>query len=386
MSKIIWANFIHLYQPPFQQADRLKQINRESYQYVINFLNKYPQTKLTVNFTGSLIELLIKNKLSQTIKDFRKLAKGGQIEFVSSAKYHPILPLLPENEIKNQVETNDKINKAYFGATYNPTGFYFPEMAFSAQAGKAIKSLGYKWTILDEIHNPKTEKEIKYYRDEQSGLDMVFRKRSLSKAMPLEVVKKKLETKINKTEIIITATDGEMYGHHHKDIERISNQVFGHPDLETVTLSQLFRIIPKGDEITAREASWETKKTDLAKNNPFHLWKNPKNKIHQLLWQLANLAIELNKEYNPKNKDIWARKHLNQGLASCSWWWASARKPDVFSPITWSPDEIEKGMENLIKSIRSLSDLPNTKRIEAEKLFNKLHGLIWQKHWTKKRK
>lgn len=386
MAKVIWANFIHLYQPPFQQAGRLRQINRESYQAIINFLNKYPKTRLTVNFSGSLTELLIKNKLSQTIKDFKSLATRGQIEFVSSAKYHPILPLLPENEIKQQVKANDKINKAYFGAAYNPTGFYFPEMSFSAQAGKVIKSLGYKWTVLDEIHNPETEKEIKHYKDKGSGLDMVFRKRSLSKAMPLEVVKKKLATKTNKTEIIITATDGEIYGHHHKNIEKLSNRVFGHPDLETVTFSQLFKIIPKGGEITAKKASWETKKIEIEKNNPFPLWKNPKNKIHQMLWQLANLAIKFNEEYNPKNKDIWARKHLNQGLASCSWWWASSRKPDVFSPIAWSPDEIEKGMENLIKSIRSLNDLPNPKRIEAEKLFNKLHGLVWRKHWTKKRK
>ena len=78
-----------------------------------------------------------------------------------------------------------------------------------------------------------------------------------------------------------------------------------------------------------------TKATDLQKNNPFPLWNNPKNQIHKLLWQLANEAIDANKKYNKNNKDIWARKHLNQGLASCSWWWAAAKKPDVFSPITW---------------------------------------------------
>ena len=383
--KITWANFLHLYQPPFQDKNLVRLIDKQSYQYIIKFLKKYPNTRITINFAGSLTELLVKNKLEKTIKEFKELAKRGQVEFVSTAKYHPILPFLPEAEIIRQIEINDKINRTYFGSVYQPTGFYCPEMSYSQKVGKAIKKAGYSWTILDDIHNPITTKSRKVYTDKNSGLKLVFRYRPHSKSFPPDIIQEKITKKSAAEEIIITATDGEMYGHNHVDKAKNVEKVLSNTNITTIKMSTALKILPKGREIVPRETSWETSTKEL-KNNPFPLWDDPKNKIHKLLWQLANKAITANQRYNVNNEHVWARKHLDQGLSSCSWWWASEKKPDIFAPISWSPNEIEKGMNNLIKSIRSLPEVSNSEKISAEALYVNLYQKIWQHHWKKESK
>jgi len=56
---------------------------------------------------------------------------------------------------------------------------------------------------------------------------------------------------------------------------------------------------------------------------------------------------------------------------------------NCLAPISWNPDVIEQGTNELIKSIRSLSG-SNTKaaKIAGEKLYIKIKKIIWHKHWN----
>ena len=136
-------------------------------------------------------------------------------------------------------------------------------------------------------------------------------------------------------------------------------------------------------EIKPLASSWESTASEIRRGLPFILWHNNKNKIHKLLWQLANLAITTVNQYQTDQNYSWARIHLNRGLSSCTFWWASARDFKLFSSISWNPDEIERGTNELIKSIRSLTG-KNTKgaKITGEKLYIKIKRLIWRKHWS----
>ncbi len=382
MSKITWANLLHLYQPPNQNPALLKIIVKESYQSLLKILKNHPNLKFTVNFSGSLTELLSQNGAQNLIKGYKELALKNQIELTSTAKYHPILPLLPSNEIEHQIRINDKINKSLFGPAYEPQGFFCPEMAYSKKVGKIIKKLGFKWIILDEIaYNGKLNQVDfeKGYEIKDLGLKVIFRDRTISKSFVPESIYEKLKDK--KDELIITATDAEMYGHHHKDHQNIFEKISKDKNLETIKISNLIKSYSEFEKISPKTCSWETAPSDLQKNMPFPLWDNPKNKVHQKIWQLANLAIKLNKQYNSENKNIWSRKHLDRGLASCTWWWASLKKPDVFSPLTWNPDEIENGIGELIRSIRSLKNISKKAKITAENIYLELIKIIWHKHW-----
>lgn len=387
MGKLNWINVLHFYQPPYQSTNNLKKITRQSYFFIWQNYKKNWPAKLTVNFNGSLTELLVRKKLHKIIKNLSDLAKDNQVEFLETAKYHPILPLLPDYEIERQIKLNYQINRSYFGSVYSPKGFFCPEMAYSEKLGKIIKKLGYKYVVLDEIALNGDLKPIDpnyKYVDKKSGLEVIFRSRKASKAYPPMYLLSRL--KKNKTDTYITATDAEMYGFYHKDNAKNLNKILKEKNIKTITASQYLQSLKQKKEISLVNSCWENTSKDIAEKRPYKLWKNSKNPIHNKLWQLAYYSIDLNKKYDCENNCAWARKHLDQGLASCSWWWASQKKLDVFSPISWNPDDIEKGANELIRSVRSIDQATLSEILKAENIYSKLIKAIWDTHWKKTKK
>ena len=134
-----------------------------------------------------------------------------------------------------------------------------------------------------------------------------------------------------------------------------------------------------------KSSSWESSLHDVKKNIPYHLWLDKNNKIQVNLWKLAGLALELGDKFKQDKNFYWHRWHLVRGLASCTFWWASAHDfSKIYGPYAWSPDEIERGLEDMIRSVRSFADLKTKKKkLEAEALYLKIKKLIWESHWKK---
>ena len=384
---INWINFLHIYQPPYQEPELVQKIAKESYWPLVNTLKNNKTAKITLNFSGCLLEHLYNIGEEKLLEEFKNLVANKQIELVSSARYHPILPLLPIKEIKRQITLNDQILKQAFDQYYQPTGFFLPEMAYSLKVAKIIKQLGYKWIILDEIAYKGKLGLVDYnkkYKIKNLGLNIVFRNRNLSNTFPPQTMLGYTK-KSNPPTYLISATDGEMYGHHHNDWTNLFEKSLRHSQIKTLTVSQYLKALPEKAESTIPiSSSWESTPQELEKKIPFALWQDSKNKIHQNLWELRKIAIraiskskEIGENYN------WARHHLDRGLSSCAWWWAGGKKLGVFDFITWNPDAIEKGLKELISSIRSLKNVSKKTKLEAEKYYHLLIKEIWKKHWKK---
>ena len=73
-----------------------------------------------------------------------------------------------------------------------------------------------------------------------------------------------------------------------------------------------------------------------------------------------------------------------RGLQSCTFWWSSARDfSRQFGPLSWGPDEIERGTNDLIRAVRSLSsESTRDAKLQAEKLYSAIIKMVWQKHWA----
>ena len=140
-----WAPLIHIYQPPTQKIDILKQIDEECYKPLFNELKRYDNTKFCLNINGVLIELLNKYGMSDTLDLIRDLVGENKIEILGTAKFHPILPLIPKKEVKRQIRLNEEINREVFGKGWIKRGFFLPEMAISSQVAKIVKEFGYEW-------------------------------------------------------------------------------------------------------------------------------------------------------------------------------------------------------------------------------------------------
>jgi len=388
---MIWLNFLHFYQPANIDSYEIKLALDKSYWRVIRLLEENPKFRLTINISGCLLERLFEMGENDFIERLKKLVIEDRVELVGTAAYHALLPLVPEEEIKRQISENEEILKKHFGQNFKPKGFFFPEMAYSASAARVVKEFGYEYAILDEFSAIQIENfdRSKVYKDRISGLKIIFRDRDQSRAYPPDLIMKYLKEKDkHQNDLLITATDGELYGLRHEDptgeIEKIAKL---ENDVKTKTFSQFKEECLESEikEVDLRPSSWESSEKDLENGQPFILWNNKKNKIHRDLWRLANLALSLNDEYENDENYYWYRWHLVRGLASCTFWWASANDfSSNFGPYAWSPDIVDRGLNDLIRSVRSLSG-KNSKqaKISAEKYYLKINKNLWREHWEK---
>lgn len=384
MPKLTWINILHFYQPPTADNETVALAAEKSYKRIIGALKRNPNIKFTINLTGCVLEKLNQLGYSGLIADLRLLHSRRQIELTGTAAFHPILPLLPAGEMKRNIETNQTILKKYFGENFSPAGFFSPELAYSPELAQIITEYGFQWLMLDEISASGELNKIdftKLYREKTTGLKICFRSRALSRSYTPKAMFNLINS--DSTGPAITATDAELCGLRHEDHTGTFEKLLRRPELETKTVSEFLASLPDKITISPVASSWESTQAELKKGQPFALWQNETNKIQKLLWQLADLAITAVNRHHDDANFPWARLHLDRGLASCTFWWASGRDFELFGGLSWNPDEIERGLNELIRSVRALT-APESKaaKIAGEKLYIKIKTLIWHKHWN----
>lgn len=399
---MLWLNFLHFYQPANAESYSIHKALDKSYWRLLRLMEEHPSLHATWNVSGCLLERLADEKETKFLERLRFLVKKGRIELTGSAAYHGFLPLLPEAEVIRQIRTNEKILRKHFGQNFKTPGFFLPEMAYSPLLAKLIKRLGYTWIILDEIaysgRGTRRPEAGKVYLDAASGLKVLFRDRLISSAYPPDKIwplmrKEKNADSQNSDKnfpknlnIFLTATDAELYGLRHEDPTAELEKIVKEKSLRSATLSAFIKSRPgRPEPAVLKASSWESSPTEVKNNQPYHLWLDKNNKIQVKLWKLANLALDLGAKFKKDKNFYWYRWHLVRGLASCTFWWASAHDfSNIYGPYAWSPDEIERGLEDLIRSVRSFADLKTKKKkLEAEADYLKIKKLIWESHWTK---
>lgn len=379
---MFWANFLHIYQPPTQTEKILRKVTEESYKKVIAGLKAHPNAKMTLNINGCLTELLAKYGFNDLLADIRGLLENGQLEITESAMYHAFLPLIPEHEIIRQIKLNHETNKKYFGPSYQPKGFFPPEMAYTPRLGEIVDKLGYEWIILDEVAFPGiTPNPALTYRIEHRNLKVFFRERNMSfKILSAQLgagslLLRDLGERLKKNEYMLTAMDGETFGHHRLGLEKLLFDIYESPELPTVKISELVSLYPATENVKPLESSWALMHKDQARSEPMSRWHSPSNDIHLLQWSLTNLAIEQAARADAGHPDFAHARHLlDHALHSDQYWWASA-KP------WWSLEMIERGAHDLLQATLAMPGVSLEDIDKARKLYLDIitTGFRWQR-------
>lgn len=374
-----WTPLLHLYQPPWQKKEILKKVTQESYEKILNILEKNKEAKVTLNICASLTELLDKYKLKKILTKIKKLTKRGQIELTGSAKYHPILPLLPKDEVIRQIKLNEKFNRKHFKESWQPKGFFLPEMAYDKKTAKIIKSLGYQWLILDEIAYKGKIGQVSFekkYLIKNLKLEVIFRNRGLSDIFYtgwLDLEEKfwqALKNDGRSYNFLITAFDGENLGHHKPGNEKIFESLI--KKIKTLTISELLKVYQKKEIVEPLPSSWSAREIEMIKKIYYPLWRHPQNKIHQFQWQLTYLVIKVVKKAKKDENFKKARDLLDRALNSCQYWWASATP-------WWSVEIIIQEAEKFLEVLKTLKNLDKKILKKAEILKGKI--VLTTKKW-----
>ena len=379
-----WANFIHIYQPAGQQPDILKAVADQSYRPILEGIRNNKNIKLTFNINGALLELFDKNKYHDLIDILRKLGEEGRIEFTSSAKYHAFLPFLSDEEAIRQIQTNNESLAYFLGKDIKIKGFFPPEMGYDPKLLPIIESLGFEWLILDEIACTGTPGQVDYtklYKIKNSKLNVFFRERRLSNLIMSAVVrssetlKEAMTDDLKSGRYLITAMDGETFGHHRPGLEKMLIDIFSSQDFEFITISDIKNSYHDVVEVEPVKSTWASSKRDIDKGVQFLSWADPENPVH--LWQrhLYDLALgEVNKVSKDSPRWNLLREKMDMASSSDHFWWASA-KP------WWSLEMIELGAFRLLDTIRHVPDVSKDVLEKALDYYEKIvtTSFNWQR-------
>ena len=401
---IYWAPLLHIYQPPIQDDGMLRKINKECYEPLFLLLNEFEETKITLNLNTVLIDLLLENNLDSTVDILKNLASESKLEITGTAKYHPILPLIPKKEAFRQIQMNEEVITREFGKIWGRKGFFPPEMAISSKLIEYIRELGYKWIIQSGVAFPMNEYKIKWPNDviytSPNGLQLFFRDDILSNKISFKntTAKEFVDDLRNQHEnersnngnnsYLTTAMDGETFGHHIKNyqstfLKKVLELITEDNEIEMIFISSLDTKFPVSEQkIIPKESSWSTTGKDLKNGIFYPLWNHPDNNLHKYYWkivrslnQLMKLAdaLDLTENWNAKSYYITARWFYDKGLCSDTTWWANP--PDL-----WSPNLIYKGIVLLMKAaLNAHIALLTANKKSGEGYFDAIsyyHGLL----------
>jgi len=380
-----WANFLHFYQPPTQKPFWIHKVASEAYRPVLSGLKAQGKTKLTLNINGVLLEHFEKYGEADIIELVRELMKSGQIELTGSAKFHPLLPFLPEEEVVRQIKLNEETLKKYFGDLWTPKGFFPPEMGFDKKIAEIVKKLGYKWIIADELSMPERSRPIDYSKlySLRGAEDFLihFRERRMSWVILSgqvgtgKLLIKSLGERLNRGEYLLTAMDGETFGHHRPGLEQLLFEMYGERGIATVLISDLPEYFKKITAVDPQPSTWALMEKDLERKKPFSRWKDEDNEIHKLQWELTRLALEAIKKADSENPAfLEARLLLDRALHSDQYWWASA-KP------WWSVEMIERGAKELSGAVLKMPGISVETKEKAKELYKSIifTAFDWQR-------
>lgn len=379
-----WANFLHVYQPAEQQQDILASIVTQSYRPLFSGFARQKNVRLTLNITGALLELLDTHGYRDLIDDLRRAGGEGRLEFTGSAKYHALLPFLRQDEVVRQVKLNNETNRYFLGGAYKPRGFFPPEMAYVPRLAKIVADLGFEWILLDEIAYSGQVGKIDYsqrYRIAGTKLGVYFRERRTSNLIMSAVVRSQktlqqaMRADLRGERYLITAMDGETFGHHRPGLEKLLFQIFATKGFTLKTISELAPHYPRVVAVKPHTSTWASSEHDIERGIQFLSWSDPSNAIHAWQWKLLHLterSVRHALARGVSRKRLRAKMDI--ALASDHFWWASA-KP------WWSVEMIEDGAYRLLDVLRSVPRLSKQKLALASRYYENIvsTAFLWQR-------
>lgn len=355
----------------------------QSYRPLIEGIKKNKNIHLSLNISGTLFELFHEYGYRDLIRDIKNLVAEGRVEITGSAKYHPLLPLIGQDEIKRQIELNTETLQKFLG-DYTPKGFFPPEMAVDDKTLAIIEELGFEWVILDEIACGGDVGQVDYgqiYKVKNSKLKAFFRDRRLSNLIMSAVVRSRetlLETmqkEMQSGHYVVTAMDAETFGHHRPGLEKMLFDVWAAPEFEFIKISDIEKSYPVRKEVAPAATTWASSKLDIEKGIQFLSWRDPESIIHKWQWSFTDLVLdEVYRMDKTHPRYELVRNKMDRALASDHLWWASA-KP------WWSLEMIEYGAWSLLDTLRHIPDIAGEKLEQGRDYYEKIISTAfnWQR-------
>ena len=149
MSKVSFALVIHSHQPVGNFDHVIEDAYQKSYAPFVRALHEHPRIRLSLHFSGILLEWLEKRH-PEYFQQLRELAGRGQIELVGGGYYEPILPAIPDSDKIAQLRKLADYLHEHFGSA--PRGAWIAERVWEPTLPRPLAKAGVEYVVLDDTH------------------------------------------------------------------------------------------------------------------------------------------------------------------------------------------------------------------------------------------
>ena len=141
------ALVIHFHQPVGNLDVVVQHATDRCYRPFIETLADYPDLKMTLHYSGCLLEWLEANA-SDVTEMITALSARGQIELMTGGFYEPILAALPGRDQLGQIRMLTEHLAHHYGA--DATGLWLTERVWEQDVVGAIAASGARYTVVDD--------------------------------------------------------------------------------------------------------------------------------------------------------------------------------------------------------------------------------------------
>ena len=211
---------LHNHQPVGNFPWVFQQVYEEAYLPMIEALERHPEVRLSLHYTGSLLDWMEEAQPAFLLR-LALLVKRQQVEIVSGGYYEPILPSIPDTDKVAQIRRLTERIQHVFGT--RATGMWIAERVWEPDLPKFLREAGIDWTILDDVHFKNVGLEdhdlLGYYatEDQSSTLKLYATSKSLRYTIPWRPVREAIENLYSLAtsdgrRIAVMGDDGEKFG------------------------------------------------------------------------------------------------------------------------------------------------------------------------------
>jgi hypothetical protein len=209
---------VHNHQPVGNFEHVLAEAVARAYRPFLERLWDRPEVRLTMHWTGALLEWL-RDRTPGAFDLLATVVARGQVELLTGGFYEPILAILPDHDKVGQIQHLTEFIRAHFGV--RPRGMWLAERVWEPHLPRPLRQAGVEYVLVDDRHftlagrDPETLDGY-YLTEEQGSVVGVFpisqRLRYLIPFADVGAVVKHLEGCRGQVATVTVVDDGEKFG------------------------------------------------------------------------------------------------------------------------------------------------------------------------------
>ena len=149
MSKVSFAWLIHSHQPVGNFDHVIEEAYQRSYAPFLTVLALHPRVRVSLHYSGVLLEW-IEHRHPEFFDKLRQMLARGQIELVGGGYYEPILPAVPDHDKTAQVRLLSDYLSSQLGV--GPRGAWVAERVWEPNLARPLAKAGVEYVLLDDTH------------------------------------------------------------------------------------------------------------------------------------------------------------------------------------------------------------------------------------------